>query len=499
MNIVNIMNFVRGLDPRHHRDLIKPLKNQIELNKKYGFENTFLLTYDAFINPEFSDILIEARDDAMEIGIWVETCRQLTESVGIAWRGRPGFDCEMYVDPGYLPAYTDHEKELMIDEIMEKFREVFGEYPKTAGSWIIDAHSMRYMSEKYNIRAFGICREQLSVDAYTLWGGPYNQPYYPSVKNMLSPAQTAENQINTPVFRLLGIEPIRGYNQYRYANAPECRVGATMEPVYHYGRSEHYMRWFFETFFENENLGVGYTQVGQENTFGWEAMEEGIKLQYALVDEYAKAGKIKVMKMCDAGELFSKTFKSTPPVCISAERDPVKTLDYRSIWYSCKNYRMNIFLDKGMLYFRDIMKFDENYEENYAHEPCRQPSAEYDTLPVVDERCWSGTNLHEAGLDFDGKYVLSEVDRDDDKLVISAKCEENGSDVKILLDENSITVCGGGTLRWHFGNFKDYREENNTIYFKHNGFDYKACVEGELTPEADGFNLEGEVRKFIFA
>lgn len=105
----------------------------------------------------------------------------------------------------------------MIDAFMEKFRETFGAYPQSVGSWLLDIDSVRYMTEKYAIRYFGICREQLAVDAYTLWGGPYNQPYYPSVHNILCPAQNAENQVNAPVFRLLGIEPIRGYNEKRYA------------------------------------------------------------------------------------------------------------------------------------------------------------------------------------------------------------------------------------------------------------------------------------------
>lgn len=260
MNIVNIMNFVRGIEPRNpDLDLVLPVKNQIALNKKYGFDNTFLLQYDAIIKPEFSELFLRERDDKTELGVWIEIVRPLTERVGIEWRGRPGYDWDWYVDPGFLPAYTAAEKEKLIDELMEKFREVFGEYPKTAASWLLDIYSMRYMSEKYHIEAFGICREQHSVDAYTLWGGPYNQPYYPSKNNMMCPAQTAENQLGTPLFRLLGIDPIRGYNEYRYSKSPALSGCATMEPVWSYGKSEEYMRWFFKTYFENESMGLAYT------------------------------------------------------------------------------------------------------------------------------------------------------------------------------------------------------------------------------------------------
>ena len=294
MNLVTIMNFVRGVEPRNpNLDLLEPVVNQIALNKAYGFDNTFLLQYDALIDPKFQELFLAERDQHMELGIWFEVVQPLVEKVGIKWRGRPGYAWDWYVNPGFLPAYTHDEKIAMIDAFMEKFRETFGAYPQSVGSWLLDIDSVRYMTEKYAIRYFGICREQLAVDAYTLWGGPYNQPYYPSVHNILCPAQNAENQLNAPVFRLLGIEPIRGYNEKRYAKDPECYGCATMEPFWKYGQNKDYMEWFFKTYFDNENLGLAYTQIGQENSFGWKGMKDGLTLQLELVKRYADRDFIK--------------------------------------------------------------------------------------------------------------------------------------------------------------------------------------------------------------
>lgn len=499
MNIVNIMNFVRGVEPRNpNLDLTEPVRHQIELNKQYGFENTFLLQYDAIINPAFSELFLAERDEKTELGVWIEIVRPLVEKVGIAWRGRPGYDWDWFVDPGFLPAYTAKEKEKLIDELMEKFREVFGEYPKTAASWLLDIHSMRYMSEKYHIQAFGICREQLSVDAYTLWGGPYNQPYYPSVNNVLCPAQTAENQLKTPVFRLLGIDPIRGYNEARYAKAPACRGCATMEPYWQTGQSESHMRWFFKTYFDNENMGLAYTQIGQENSFGWEGMKKGLQLQYALVDEYAKAGKVQVMKMCDAGKWFSENYRSTPAASLVADSDPVKEHDYRSVWYTSKNYRANLFLDSGKLYFRDIQKFDEAYTERYLDAPCHQWDAVYDTLPVVDERGWSeGKDTHEAGLDFEGSYTFGKVERDGDSLTVTC-ADENGKTVTVAFAEDGITVTGGGALVWTFGKFADWKQTADGVAFEHNGFAYAVKTVGELAKDGKELRFTGTERKLLF-
>lgn len=41
MNIVTVMNFVRGCEPRNPElDLVLPVKKQMELNNKYGFDYT---------------------------------------------------------------------------------------------------------------------------------------------------------------------------------------------------------------------------------------------------------------------------------------------------------------------------------------------------------------------------------------------------------------------------------------------------------------------------
>lgn len=126
MNIVNIMNFVRGVEPRNPSlDLLAPVLGQIALNKRFGFENTFLLQYDAIIDKKFSDVFLAERDEKTELGVWIEIVRPLVEKVGIAWRGRPGYDWDWHVDPGFLPSYTYEQKTLLIDELMEKFREGF--------------------------------------------------------------------------------------------------------------------------------------------------------------------------------------------------------------------------------------------------------------------------------------------------------------------------------------------------------------------------------------
>ena len=62
--IVNIVNFVRGVEPRFEEfDLYTPIVEEIKLNKKYGFENTFLLQYDAMMRQDIVDLFIQEKDE----------------------------------------------------------------------------------------------------------------------------------------------------------------------------------------------------------------------------------------------------------------------------------------------------------------------------------------------------------------------------------------------------------------------------------------------------
>ena len=94
----------------------------------------------------------------------------------------------------YAMGYTKEEREKLIDVIFKKFEETFGFGAKSVGSWMIDAHSLQYMSEKYGIEASCNCKDQWGTDGYTIWGGYWNQGYYPSRHNALCPAQSRDAQ-----------------------------------------------------------------------------------------------------------------------------------------------------------------------------------------------------------------------------------------------------------------------------------------------------------------
>ena len=105
-------------------------------------------------------------------------------------------------------------------------------------------------------------------EAGTITGG-----YFPSKFNNICSAKTKENQVNAPVFRLLGPEPIYNYGLRWYKD--EYETPATIELCTEMDCDPKVVRWFFENYFNNESLAFSYIQLSQENSFGWEGDREG--------------------------------------------------------------------------------------------------------------------------------------------------------------------------------------------------------------------------------
>lgn len=114
--IMNVVNFVRGIEPRWEMDLYAPVVNEIEVNKKYHIPATFLLQYDAMLRDDFRQLFQKEKSEYIEMGVWVENCRALIEKVGLQWRGREGYDWDWHVNAGFLQGYERKQREAIIDE-----------------------------------------------------------------------------------------------------------------------------------------------------------------------------------------------------------------------------------------------------------------------------------------------------------------------------------------------------------------------------------------------
>ena len=389
--IVTIYNFVRNSDSRvaNSEDvLFEATQQQIKLIHQANLPATWALQYDALINPRYQKLFKGQLGTNDEIAVWWELPRPLVEKAGLKWRGR--FDWDWAANVGFSPGYTPEQRRKLVDVYMADFKAIFGYYPRSVGSWFIDEVTLSYTAQRYGVVASCNCKDQVGTDGYTLWGGYWNQAYYPSRLNAYMPAQTRAGQIDVPVFRMLGSDPI-----YQHGTTPGM---FTLEPVYpRAGGSAKWVSWFMNNLIHQPSLAFAYTQAGQENSFGWDAMKTGLTLQVALLAREAKAEEIQVKTLAQAGTWFHRHFPLTPPTAVVA-LDDWKNQNRKTVWYDSRFYRLNILWQNSTFFIRDLHLFDERAVSPTHDTALTSTSLAYTTLPVMDRAMWSGSSRDQVGM-----------------------------------------------------------------------------------------------------
>lgn len=415
--IVNIINFIRALEPRTPVDMVEPVREHIRMMKENNLRGTFLIQYDALLMPEITELLKPLDKEQFEIGVWYEIVKPQVEAVGLKWTGRYPWDWHIHC--GFPMGYCEADREKLADELFRKFREVFGYYPKSFGSWMFDTHTVTYINDKYGLDALCNCRDQCGTDGYTMWGGYYGQGYYPSKRNVFVPARDKANQIDVPIFRMLGVDPLY---QYDYgmdvsADEPSWQRVITLEPCCaippEFGEGDGYLdaverpldggggnpkwfEWYMRENFNGECLSFGYAQAGQENSFGWQWMKIGLDFQYPELARMQREGLIEVEPLRDTGLWYKKEFSQTPASAISvhnAYNDDKK----KSVWYCTRNYRVNLFADDNKLRIRDIHINSDEIADPYTGKVCPDNVALYETLPFIDGFRYTGRGILAGG------------------------------------------------------------------------------------------------------
>ena len=478
--IVNIINFIRECEPRFSMDLELPVRKEIELMQRYGLRGTFLLQYDALLDPVYVDMMKALDPAQFEFGVWFEVVQPLVEQVGLTWRGRYPWD--WHVHCGFSMGYTKPQREALLDELYSKFKEIFGYYPRVFGSWFFDTHTARYVADKYGVDAFCNCKEQYGTDGYTLWGGYYGQGYYPSRTNVFLPAQNEELQIPVPLFRMLGSDHVYQYDWGLQADSGAQAIQGviTLEPAYMAagGGQPHWVDWYMKENFNGECLSFGYAQAGQENSFPWETIQQGLSYQFPLFAKLQEDGKILVEPLGETGRRYKETYSVTPASAITAHSafdDP----EMKSVWYCSRHYRTNIYADKNGLRIRDLHIFKEDMPDPFEETVCTKNEATYESLPIMDGNIFSGNGVIAGAYPVDGSgniFPASDFcftqNGENSALVdfgrIRFTLMENW--MKITADEDFYVDARIGKTDRHFPAL--VRQDDNTLQLRYAGMEY---------------------------
>lgn len=503
--IVNFVNFIRAVEPRDERFtdeyLFQTTAKQLDQLNEYGFHGTFLVQYDALIRPEYHELLKRAVAEGHEVGAWWEITEPHVVDAGMAWRGR--FPWDWHANVGFATGYTPEERCRLVDVYMEKFRSIFGSYPASVGSWFIDAHTLGYLHDRYHIVASCNCKDQYGTDGYTLWGGYWNQAYYPSRLNAYMPAQTAEGQIPVPVFRMLGSDPVL---QYDHGLESHFQGVVTLEPVYAGagGGNRQWVEWFLPAMAKSESLAFNYIQAGQENSFGWDAMKDGLTMQMPLIRDMVAGGQFRVETLAESGRWFKEHYPLTPASAVTVPDDFLHD-GLSAAWYDSRYYRAGLLWTDSSFVIRDIHLFDEHIESDYLRRAGTTTYCEYITPPLVDGFVWSTPTEH-AGL----RLVTVNADGTTEPIPVTAHtCCQSGEGsltvtcttpygpFHLLLTDDTLTAtyAPSSSIRWalEFSAARDARLpfthiDARAIRATHNGYDYSVRLQ-RGTFDADNHNF----------
>ncbi len=484
MKVVNVMNFARSYEPRDlevEKMLADTTRKQLDLVNEMGVPATFLLQYDVICNDEFVKIIKERAGENIELGFWYEVVEPLTTACGMPYKSERGWKWDWYINPGFSVAYPIHEREVLIDEAMRKFREVFGYYPRTVGSWLLDTHTVNYLCDNYEIDALCYCRDQVNTDAYTFVGGYFNQGYYPSRNNYFTPAASEETQVNVPIFRLLGPDPIYNYDNGKYKSDEVKRGPYTMEVVYNTGgRNPKIVDWYLDSYYNNESLGFAYMQIGQENSFAAYDIIEPIAMQ---IEKAKRLDGVSFEKMGDTGLGFKKKYSSTPAtsVCALTNWD---SSDCQSVIYDSKYYTANIMRVDNKVFIRGLYLFDDRITDVYNESPCTTFDAIYENMPIVDTYYQRGDTDGGYGIVLDESAVpFTATKTNEEELIIS------WNDKSVIFKNNSVTI---NNCQLNFA----YSMVNTKIYAKsdHIVFEYKTHKYRLNVSDAQITNEDGVIK-----
>ena len=491
-NLVNIVNFIRAVEPRPGQviDLFEPVREQMKLAKEHRLPTTWLLQYDALVKGPFAEFLKRETPPGHEIGIWFEVVEEQAEAAGIEWRGRWSWD--WHSDVGFSVGYTPEERERLADVFVAKFAETFGYKPRSMGSWFFDAHLLDYLHREHGISAACNCKDQYGTDGYTLWGGYWANAYYPSKKNSYLPAGSGETQIPVPVFRMLGSDPLYQYDAGISGNG---QAVVTLEPVYpEGGGSPAWIDWFLRENFSHPHLAMAYAQAGQENSFGWPAMTPGLPCQYRELARLRAEGKIRVETLAESGRWFRENFAVTPASAVVTRTD-WKNENHAGIWYLTRFGRINLCRTSSReLVIRDWQLFRDDYAEPFLGAVCTSSACAYDALPVLDGMLW-----HPAAIAFPGgPGDFGEIAEDGETLLVEWRAEDGGI-TRIRLTPEALEIrfpSEHAALRYRAdreamaGHGTRMRAENGALRFLHNGCEVALETEtGSIEPEGGEFLL----------
>lgn len=394
-SFVTIINPVR-IAP-YTKVVSENIETQYETVKSFNFPATWLITYD-ILNDQKSVNVLKRMDSRQEIGLFLEIGELIARDSGVILN--EGY----WHDPSvvFLSGYTQEDRLKLIDKYFEKFKEIFGDYPETVGSWWTESYSLSYMKEKYGVNTNLGVTDQFSTDEYRIWGTYWSTPYYPSKTHLGIPAQSEENKLDVVVLQWAARDPYKGYESSLYSTQDFF----VLNPPKNFDYFEYLLKTYA---LKNENE-FGQMVVGLESDFSPEVytLASNFGKELGIVSQYQERGEISVVTAKEFSKWYRDEFPDFSPVQVIKGKDV--------IWYNSPFYRLMAREKDGKIEVLDFRVYQSEAIEPYYFVPNFDNFLNINIGSVIDnvsnreEKLILDSNLEELNLETE-KANIPELDQ----------------------------------------------------------------------------------------
>ncbi|MCX6706183.1 MAG: hypothetical protein NTV24_03735 [Candidatus Woesebacteria bacterium] len=369
---VTVVNPVRISS--YNKNPVESLKSEYDVIRKNSLQATWLLTFDVLDNPKMAS-LVKDMDVKQEAGIFLEITPDFAKNAGVIYH-----DTGFWHHAGsvFLSGYTQEERKLLIDRVFAKFKEMFGYYPSSVGSWGTDSYSLSYMKDKYEITANLVCSDQFATDGYQIWGQPWQVPYYSSRYHSAIFASTSEVKLGVVNIQWASRDPLNGYYSSLYSTQDYLVSGKNLDI--------NYFEKLVRLYTNPKENGFGQITVGLEADLDPEGYKNEYAKQMDLVSRLKNTEGYDIVTMKDFADWYREKYPGLSPSS-SFESDDLLGTGVKAVWLQSPEYRLFYTIDPGTqeIIVRDLRFYNAELEEPNYISPNRNFNLEINIPAVIDE------------------------------------------------------------------------------------------------------------------
>ncbi len=377
-------------------------KTQQRLAHENGLKVTIQMTYASLFNEEAVQLAKEHHEkygDEIALSLLGLPCEQFREK---------------YKTKDFcIWMFSMEDKKQIVNDVFEKFHELFGFYPESTGSYYMDAELTNYIKEAYpSVKcAVATCWEEgpkayhtCNNSWYTLFdGGPW-APWIPSKQNTHAPAANEAEDSGIVAIPHLSRDLLACYdgNGSNFGTHPQNVLrgmiydSKTWDYPYLYNLIDQYRAQ------EKYNNGYAYNMMfvgpGWMNKMGrWEAPYELLEKSYSDGCKYygqlKKEGKLIDMTMSEFADYYRQKKTYTEPEC-ALWRDILYGSDKQLFWYTDPYMRAGVSMEQGGAIF-DLRPYAAKLKWEVGIGTKHVQDASYPFL--IQEKYRAGYFTHYAG------------------------------------------------------------------------------------------------------